>query len=262
MDIESLRTLAKRLQVRLGVLEDILEQTGIMSEEKREELYAKHSAAYDQDEARTLSAASDRAMAEYQSGTEEKQGEELWDQIVDEIEAIPEEEGDLNTQLEIWSRCGCNNCHANIISTFAVIDATQYWQDVVEFGEEVKSNTGCTNWSIVPEMYELFVEEIGHNSVIYSSKPTVAGLFLVEDEAKIQDFSENNESYTGSLGSFGDGVFAEDDICDAGVDEVAPAKPEAPLMELLAIINQPLLLFGSTEEWINAVREAASRVQP
>ncbi len=266
MDIESLRTLAKRLQVRLGVLEDILEQTGIMSDDKREELYAKHSAEYDQDEARTLAAAREEAMADYQP--------DIWGDDYDpasygdgEPESRPANSGEeeLNMQLEIWSRCGCNSCHSNIIEQFGVIDAVEYWQDVVENCEEVDGVRGMINHSIIAELMPVFITRIGENSCLYTSrlvnKETSPEVIIYEDPEKIAELQDRLEEKSQRPDGFGDGVFSGDDMCEAVDNQMPPEDTEDPLLELLAIIDQPIMLFGSTEEWVNAIREAASRVQ-
>lgn len=262
MDIESLRTLAKRLQVRLGVLEDVLEQTGIMSEAKRDEMYAKHSAAYDQDEARTLEAARQETLAaeiDWEPDSEKDNGpmSEKVLRAIEELQAEAEADAakEFNETLteedfvaiQVWLSCGCNNCHANVIASLGVSDARQYWDSVADFSiEGQKDSLGNLSNPIDPEAIEEFLSDI--EFICTATLP-----LFNEDDSYLGEPSP----YPDGIESFGDGVFS-DERGDMG--ESGESSADA-LAELLAIIDQPLLLFGSTVDWVNAVREAASKVR-
>lgn len=272
MDIESLRTLAKRLQVRLGVLEDILEQTGIMSDEKREEMYAIHSAAYDQDEARTLAAA-EEDLQPYESGDiwsddyvspESMNGEDMSEKLFEALEKMnstragdDEFTDELNDQIQTWAKCGCLACHNNIQSAAAIYDAPTYWDETKRHSEVSYADNGMVFYKVKDDKYGLWLIGLADNSSIYSSiGDDVESCLLVVDPEKVQEMPvvQDDESMEG----FGNGVF--DEICpDEMVD--ADESREDMIAELLTIIDQPLLLFGSTKEWIEAVREAASELK-
>jgi len=242
MNFEALRTLAKRVQVRIGVLEEVLEEIGIMDEAKRADLYLKHSAAYDQDEARTLESEDDLRDLESEH--------EQWPDELDELDGGELSIGDA---LPIWALCGCNSCHSNIIENLKVSDAVEYWEYTHEIAVPNSFDVhGARSYPISEDDYEEWIDCIQH------LVPVEIETELLEDHERTQPpLCPKEDAKNESLHLFGEGVFVE--RCETGDNERDLAY-EA-LEELMAIIGQPVSLFGSESQWRQAVRQAADKLK-
>lgn len=250
MNFEAFRTLAKRVQVRIGVLEEVLEETGIMSEAMRADLYLKHSAAYDQDEARTLRSEDD--------WSDQEREREQWDvdQGISGTDPLSGEQDlaelGIGDALPVWATCGCNSCHSNIIENLKVSDAVEYWEYTHEIAVPNSFDVhGARSYPISEDDYEEWYDCIQH------LVPVDIGTELLSDQLCTHDpapFDEDTEGNSTPL--FGEGVFVE----RCGTESERDLAYEA-LQELMAIIGQPVSFFGSESQWIQAVRQAADKLK-